>query len=107
MLTPPSFPPELLSAPIEQRLKYFADKIVAHPHLKQTYETLLQAICQPVGISLIFVFGPTGVGKTTLRLRIEKALLEQALPELAEDPGRIPVVSVEAASPESGKPMRF
>src|SRR5258708_243950 len=52
--------------------------------------------------SLIFVFGPTGVGKTTLRLKIEQLIAEELLSELAKDLTRIPVVSVEAVAPESG-----
>ena len=48
------------------------------------------------------VFGPTGVGKTTLRIRTEQILTEQLRPELEADRSRIPVVSVEAAAPESG-----
>lgn len=97
-----TFPRDLLLAPVEQRLHYFTAKIVAHPHLKQTYETLVQALAQPLGISLIFVIGPTGVGKTTLRRRVEQHLLEQAMPELAQDTGRIPVVGIEAVAPELG-----
>ena len=42
------------------------------------------------------------MGKTTLRLRIEKQLREEALPELEQDQGRMPVVGIEAIAPESG-----
>src|SRR5258708_18001269 len=52
--------------------------------------------------SLIFVFGPTGVGKTTLRLKIEQSIVSELLSELHEDLTKIPVVSVEAVAPESG-----
>jgi hypothetical protein len=96
------FPRHLLSEPADERLNYFEDKIVAHPRLTETYNTLMQDIYHPAGASLIFVFGPTGVGKTTLRLRVEKCLIEDALPELEKDPGRIPVVGVVAIAPESG-----
>lgn len=96
------FPSQLLAAPVEQRLHYFESKIVAHPHLKQTYDRLIETLSQPTGVSLLFVVGPTGVGKTTLRRRVEQRLLEQALPDLAHDPSRIPVVAVEAAAPEAG-----
>lgn len=51
---------------------------------------------------VIFIYGPTGVGKTTLRLLIEKWLIETALPELETDPGRLPVASVEAVVQKSG-----
>lgn len=97
------FPQSLLTASTPERLKYFEQKIVAHPRLKEVYQMLLEAIDQPTGGSLIFVFGPTGVGKTTLRLRVERQLTEVALPNLMQDPSWIPVVGIEAISPESGQ----
>jgi len=90
------FPQELLSAPTEQRLSYFRDKIVAHPRLVTAFNELIETIYQPGDVSIIFVFGPTGVGKTTLRLRTEKRLIEDALPGLDRDLARVPVASVEA-----------
>jgi hypothetical protein len=48
------------------------------------------------------VLGPTGVGKTTLRAKIEQLLTAEMLPALSSDPGRIPVVSVECVAPEAG-----
>jgi replication-associated recombination protein RarA len=68
------FPPELLSQSPIARLTYFRDKVVAHPHLKEIHRQLWQTIQQPGGASLILVFGPTGVGKTTLRCRLEQQL---------------------------------
>jgi len=91
------FPPELLSQPSAARLAYFRDKVVAHPHLKETHQQLWQAIQQPGGVSLIFVFGPTGVGKTTLRCRLEQQLWEAGRAAIEHDPGHIPVVGLEVA----------
>ncbi|HLE90086.1 MAG TPA: ATP-binding protein [Anaerolineales bacterium] len=91
------FPPELLSQPPAARLAYFRDKVVAHPHLKETHQQLWQAIQQPGGASLIFVFGPTGVGKTTLRCRLEQQLWEAGQPAIEQDPGHVPVVGLEVA----------
>jgi hypothetical protein len=96
MLTEKKFPNALLAAPIAKRLQYFQDKIIAHPHLLQVYQSLRQTIAHPAGVSLIFLFGPTGVGKTTLRLRLEKQLIEEAGPALEKEPGRVPVVGIEA-----------
>ncbi len=91
------FPPELLSQSPATRVAYFRDKVVAHPHLKETHQRLWQAIQQPSGISLIFVFGPTGVGKTTLRCRLVQQLWEAGQPAIEQDPGHIPVVGLEVA----------
>lgn len=97
------FPPELLEQPVSERLAYFLGKVVAHPHLQAAHQAVLRALQQPTGASLILVFGPTGVGKTTLRRGIEKHLIEAALPELQRDPGRVPVVGVEAVAGEAGQ----
>ena len=91
------FPLELLSQSLDARLKYFQEKVVAHPHLKETHQRLWQAIQQPTGTSLIFVFGPTGVGKTTLRCRLEQQLWEAGRAAIERDPGHIPVVGLEVA----------
>jgi hypothetical protein len=56
----------------------------------------------PNRIRSFLSFGPTGVGKTTLRLKTEQLITAEMLSELREDCTRIPVVSVEAVAPESG-----
>jgi hypothetical protein len=96
-----AFPPDLLARPTAARLTYFVDKVVAHPRLKEAHQALWDALHQPTGASLILVCGPTGVGKTTLRRRVERQLIEEALPALEQDPGRFPVVSLEAVASES------
>jgi DNA transposition AAA+ family ATPase len=88
------FPRELLSQSIEARLEYFEKKVIAHPFLKTAYDTLLRTIRHPAGSSLIWVYGPTGVGKTTLLKRIVKQLYEEAIKEMERDPGYIPIMSV-------------
>jgi hypothetical protein len=86
----------------ESRFKHFRAHTVAHPRLAEAKETLMSAIHGAEPNSLIFVFGPTGVGKTTLRLKTEQLLAQELLNELQKDLTRIPVVSVEAVAPESG-----
>lgn len=92
-----AFPRELLGQPPEVRLGYFKSFTIAHPLLKVADAVLKQAIREPAGWSLIFVYGPTGVGKTTLRRRVEKHLTESMMETLRQDAGIIPVVSIEAA----------
>jgi energy-coupling factor transporter ATP-binding protein EcfA2 len=96
------FPEELLSQPPKARWRYFEGKIVAHPRLAEVHRSLRQAIQYATSGRLILVFGPTGVGKTTLRHGIERALIDELLPELDTDRGRIPVASVTAIAPERG-----
>jgi len=102
MSAPPRFPPELLARPIQDRLAYFEDHTVAHPVLKEVDEAVVRAILQPAGASLIFVFGPTGVGKTTLVSHIQKRLADASSQDSLENKGHIPIASVEAAASDSG-----
>jgi hypothetical protein len=97
-----SFPRHLLTRPASERLAYFRSYTVAHPRLQEVDAILQRVIAEPVGSSLIFVYGPTGVGKTTLRLRIEQRLKEEFLASAESDEGRLPVVSVEAIAPDYG-----
>ncbi len=102
-MTDYAFPPDLLGQPAEARLDYFKAFTIAHPLLKEADAALKQAIHEPAGWSLIFVYGPTGVGKTTLRRRVEKHLKESMMEALRQDPGLVPVVSMEAAAPDSSQ----
>ena len=103
MATVDGFPRALLTQPTAARLDYFLGKVVAHPRLTDAHQAVLTALRQPTPAPLILVVGPTGVGKTTLRHGIERQLIAEALPDLATDPGRIPVVALEAVAPESGQ----
>lgn len=102
MDAPPGFPRELLSQPWTARLEYFKGYTMAHPRLVAARDALLGAIHERAPNSLILVLGPTGVGKTTLRTKIERLLATEMLADLRADPGYLPVVSVECIAPESG-----
>ena len=97
------FPPELLSQPALARRDYFASKVILHPHLQQVYAATLTSIQRAALGTLVFVFGPTGVGKTTVRRKLAAQLIQATLPELEHDPERIPVLELEVPSPESGR----
>ena len=94
------FPRDLLSQPPEARLHYFETKVVAHQRLKEVHASLLQALRYPAGVSLILAVGPTGVGKTTLRRRMERQLVEDAQTSPTCSPGHIPVVGLEVPAPD-------
>lgn len=102
MASPSGFPRNLLSEPWSARLAYFQRYTVAHPRLTEAKEKLVAAIQDSEPNSLVFVFGPTGVGKTTLRIKTEQILTDELRQDLQTDRGRIPMVSVEATAPESG-----
>jgi SpoVK/Ycf46/Vps4 family AAA+-type ATPase len=94
------FPRSLLKLPVEQRLDYFVGYTMAHPHLLDAFQELMQAIYKSPGTSLIFLVGPTGVGKTTLLHRLIQKVIEATLPDLEVDKGRIPIFGIESKAPE-------
>lgn len=94
------FPRELLNQPVSDRIAYFQDYTMPHKKLEKAAERLKHSIQQPAGASLIFVFGPSGVGKSTLLRKITQELIEAALPEMEFDRGYIPIAGIEAIAPE-------
>lgn len=87
---------------IEKRSRDFGSYTVGHPFLTNVYNQLTAAIKDRGEANLIFVFGPSGVGKTTLKFRVLKDLMNEFSPYILEDPCIIPYVSVDATAPESG-----
>jgi hypothetical protein len=75
---------------------------MGHPHLNDAFEMLKPIIRHSGDSRIIFIFGPTGVGKTTLLLLAEKWVIEEVFPILETDRGCIPVASVEAVLHKSG-----
>ena len=97
------FPADLLKADKVERSQYFQGVIVNHVKLSEVIQKVYKLIINPSSqSSIITVIGPTGVGKSTLIPRVEKLLIERSLEDKNFHPGRIPVVSLEAASPSSG-----
>lgn len=99
-MPPDRFPLALLEQPVSQRLAYFQGYTMAHPRLVDTAHQLLHAIYRPSGTSLIFIFGPTGVGKSTLLRRICQKIIADALPDLDNNSSRIPIAGLEVIAPE-------
>lgn len=86
----------------QEKLDLFRNCTVVHPHLKKAYEEFRDAVNNPGGASVIFLFGPTGVGKTTLLRQIMKVMLSEKTARLERDPNYLPVATAEARAPESG-----
>lgn len=97
-----TFPRHLLSAANSERLEYFRAFTIKHPLLLRAYEELWCAIRDSNPGSIIFIYGPTGVGKTTLLERMEKQFKGMLLPDLKKDCERIPIVRVQLSAPATG-----
>jgi DNA polymerase III delta prime subunit len=91
-----TFPRELLQQSKEERYMYFKNKVIGHDRLLEVDQVVLHAIHYPTSISLILIYGPTGVGKSTLRIRIVRKLLESERETMLLDPGYLPVAWMNA-----------
>ena len=96
------FPLELLKATKENRLSYYDEYTMAHPFLDQAFEALKPLVRHCGETRLIFIIGPTGVGKTKLRQLTEKWILEELWESIKSNMGHIAVASVEAVLQKSG-----
>lgn len=80
----------------------FKTKTIKHPIIEELRKTLYAQINNPVDASIIVVYGPTGVGKTTLIKILLESLFADAMSEMEEDPGYVPYVLVDAIAHGSG-----
>jgi hypothetical protein len=91
---PPRDGQRYATMPKEARLEEFKQRSIAHPHLVAADKALQEAIQEPGGASIILVYGPARVGKTTMKRRVIRQLTTAMLPALQEDRERIPFLSL-------------
>lgn len=84
-------------------LAAFAQKLIRHPHLDAVHHALLATLQDPAGASLVLVYGPTGVGKTTIRRRIEQQVLAANQAAMTRQPGYLPIASFAAIASDNGQ----
>jgi hypothetical protein len=86
----------------DRTLQHFRAVTIAHPHLIAAKDRLMEILSDAPRNSVVFVLGPTGVGKSTLRAKVEGELRSALAEELQTDRGRLSVLSLEAEAPEIG-----
>ena len=82
----------------EERLQSFK-RTIAHPHLAAADKALREAIQETGGASLINVYGPPRVGKSTMKNHVIRNIILEMLPLLEQDRERIPLLSMTPKPP--------
>lgn len=93
------FPRELLSSDAAARRAFFHKFTIAHPVLIEMKKALLEAIEDADSDTMIVVYGPTGVGKSTLRHAVRKIQCDRMAALLQNDLTRMDVISEELKAP--------
>ncbi|MGE7763824.1 AAA family ATPase [Peribacillus sp. NPDC096540] len=97
------FPLNIDTATIKEREDFFLERNINHPILNKTYLELMEKIKRSPGGRVYLIFGPTGVGKSTLCQRVKTQILKDYLKEMPQTSGLLPVASIELPSPDNGK----
>src|SRR5258708_34836172 len=85
----------------EERLQAFK-RTIAHPHLQAADKALREAIQEPGGASLVNVYGPARVGKSTMKNHVIRTIILEMLPLLEQDRERVPLLSLVPRPPLNG-----
>src|SRR2546429_30517 len=84
------------------RLEGFKAVNVKHPRLDEVDQQVTQAIDEHAGYTLLLLYGPSGVGKSTVIRRIAERFCTDA-----PHPARVPVVLIEARPSDTGTYVRL
>jgi len=84
-----------------RRLAHFKEFAVLHPLLQRADATLMQAIREPAGFTHVLVYGPSGVGKSTMIRQIATRLNTTALKSPPGGKAPVPVLLLETCPPDT------
>lgn len=86
----------------QDSLDAFKRTIIKHPILEKVDRRLHSAIAETPESCIITLYGPTGVGKSTVAHGVMRHLIAEASKEMESDPGYIPAIWIHAVASSSG-----
>ncbi len=93
----------VLSPEAQAKLSAFKAYTVTHPLLEQTGTALIQALREPAGFAHVLLYGPTGVGKTTVLTHVTAHLSPFFLSQSTLAPGAAASLSARAPYPPEAR----
>ncbi len=84
----------------QARLDRFKALTIRHPHLDQVERELRQAIWEPAGFAYVLLYGPSGVGKSTLLEHLAARLNWARQAQGRTDPAAVAAVLVQTRPPD-------
>lgn len=85
---------------VEEKIENFRGKVIQHPTLDLCLEEAKDALRIYTPGQIVLVYGPAGVGKTTLCRLLHRDIIRDAMPRLEADPGLIPSIFFEVQPPD-------
>jgi energy-coupling factor transporter ATP-binding protein EcfA2 len=96
-------PDSVMQSSIAVRIDYFKNLFIAHPNIAKAQDDLMRTILSPGPYKIAMLYGPSGVGKTTLRQNITKKLTHYVQQHPADYRGRIAFPGILLDSPDDGR----
>jgi len=97
------FPFNLNEASVEEKKEYFLNRTINHPKLNKAFLEVMEKINEGPKGKVFLVYGPTGVGKSTLCKRVRSEIISKHIINSKNNIGEVPVVKLELPSPDNGK----
>ncbi len=99
-----------LTVTAQEKLDRFKEYAVSHSQLAKVDKELMRAIREPAGLAHVLVYGPSGVGKTTMIRQIRRRLNEMPVPQSAaksvahsqDNLPPLPLLLLETRPPDGG-----
>ena len=97
------FPREMLLLSVQAREEYFKSHLTGHDYLLRAYKAVEASVFMSTLDGAVYrVFGPAGVGKSTIAALLEKRCYERMTSCLAHNPGRLACLRCKVPKYERG-----